>query len=117
MCLHLYRRKHIIKEKNMSGFISRFYSGHIKVPIHSISQHMEENEYERTAQEKRETLMGQLSKKQKKLFLNYIDAKGMVQEMSEEDSFILGFRLGAKFAQDAFQTDDGAFYDLCELEY
>lgn len=101
----------------MSGFISKFYLGHIKVPAHSISQHHKESEYEKIAQEKGDALLQQLSKKQRKLFINYIDAKGMVQEMKEEDSFILGFRLGAKFAQDAFQTDNGTFYDLYDCEY
>ena len=38
----------------------------------------------------------------KKLFLEYVDAWGIVDGESVVDSFITGFKLGARFAYDTF---------------
>lgn len=101
----------------MSGFISKFYSGYISTPSHTLKEHRYTNEQMKIAVKKERQLMCQLTEKQKVLFLEYIDAIGLLQCMNEEDSFTLGFRLGAKFAQDTYKTDENAFYDIGKFEY
>lgn len=61
--------------------------------------------------------MHQLPDEQKGLFLNFVDTFASVWLENEEESFVLGFRLGAKFAQDTFRIDDDAIEDLFVFEY
>ena len=47
-------------------------------------------------------LLENLSEEYRKLFLEYVDAWGIVDGESVVDSFITGFRIGAKFTYDTF---------------
>lgn len=51
---------------------------------------------------KEEELSAMLPKKEKELFANYVDAYNEFSSTSNSDSFISGFRLGARFAYDTF---------------
>ena len=53
-----------------------------------------------------------LTDENKKMFLDYANAWGVVNSESTLDSFIMGFRLGAKFTYDAFIGTDTPFEDL-----
>ena len=101
----------------MSGFISKFYSGYINTPAHSLKELRRTNEQTKITEEKEQQLMSRLTEEQQRLFLEYIDSKVLVQYINEEDSFTLGFRLGAKFAQDTFKIKEDAFYDISKFEY
>ena len=57
-------------------------------------------------------LLKKLSGDAQKKFLEYVDAWGIVNGESVLDSFITGFRLGAKFAYDTFVSKDAPFEDL-----
>lgn len=57
-------------------------------------------------------LLKELSGDAQKRFLEYVDAWGIVNGESVLDSFITGFRLGARFAYDTFVSDDAPFDDL-----
>ncbi len=62
-------------------------------------------------------LLQELTEEQKGLLLDFVDARDAVWYESEEESFTLGFRIGSKFAQDAFRIEDGAIEDLFIFEY
>lgn len=57
-------------------------------------------------------LTAALTDENKKLFLGYANAWGIVNGESTLDSFITGFRLGAKFTYDTFIETDTPFRDL-----
>lgn len=51
---------------------------------------------------KEEELSVMLPEKEKELFSNYVNAYNEFSSISNSDSFISGFRLGARFAYDTF---------------
>lgn len=51
---------------------------------------------------KEEELTVMLPEKEKELFANYVNAYNEFSSISNSDSFISGFRLGARFAYDTF---------------
>ena len=51
---------------------------------------------------KEEELTSKLSEEEKALFLNYTSAYNEFSSISNSDSFISGFRFGARFAYDTF---------------
>ena len=51
---------------------------------------------------KEEELTAMLPEKERELFVNYVNAHNEFSSLSNSDSFISGFRLGARFAYDAF---------------
>lgn len=51
---------------------------------------------------KEEELTSKLSEEEKKLFLNYTSAYNEFSSISISDSFISGFRFGARFTYDTF---------------
>lgn len=56
-----------------------------------------------------EKLTERLQGKDKKLFLDFCNAYGELMGESGLDSFIVGFRLGAKMIFDTFCSDDAPF--------
>ena len=52
--------------------------------------------------ENEDILLEKLPEEDKKLFLEYVDAWGIVDGESVVDSFITGFKLGARFTYDTF---------------
>ena len=46
-----------------------------------------------------------LPEKEKELFANYVSAYNEFSSIGNSDSFISGFRLGARFTYDAFITE------------
>ena len=51
---------------------------------------------------KEEELSAMLPEKEKELFSNYVNAHNEFSSISNSDSFITGFRLGARFERDTF---------------
>ncbi len=51
---------------------------------------------------KEEELSSKLSEEEKELFSNYVSAYNEFSSISNSDSFISGFRFGARFAYDTF---------------
>ena len=56
-------------------------------------------------------LLKELSGDAQKRFLEYVDAWGIVNGESTLDSFITGFRLGARFAYDTFVKEENVASD------
>jgi len=59
-------------------------------------------------------LKSMLNGEAKDLFRRYIRAYATVHEDATLDSFITGFRMGARFAYDAFESDEAPFDELTE---
>lgn len=96
----------------MKNFIEEFYYGNIEPQARSTKQN-------KTVQKQMEILMTNedflttvLSDENKKRFLDYVNAWGIVNGESNLDSFIMGFRLGAKLMLDTFITSETPFEDL-----
>ena len=59
-----------------------------------------------------EFLTEALSGENKKKFLDFVNAWGVVNGESKLDSFMMGFRLGANFTNDTFVATDTPFQDF-----
>lgn len=86
----------------MKSFIEEFYYGNIEPQELS-------SEYGSTLKKKLKSLVKnedefkeKLTEEEKKLFQNYTNSYNEFLSMSVADSFISGFRLGAKFTHDVF---------------
>ena len=89
----------------MSGFIEDFYYGNIE-PQECCSELKKELKKKLSIlTKKEEELNSKLSGENKDLFVNYTSKYNDFLTVSIADSFISGFRLGAKFTHDTFVTD------------
>lgn len=89
----------------MSGFIEDFYYGNIE-PQECCSELKSELKKKLSVlAEKEETLTSKLNDEEKDLFVAYTNTYNDFLTVSIADSFISGFRLGAKFTLDTFVTD------------
>ena len=89
----------------MSGFIEDFYYGNIE-PQECCSELKSELKKKLSVlAEKEETLTSKLNDEEKVLFVSYTSTYSDFLTVSIADSFISGFRLGAKFTFDTFFTD------------
>lgn len=57
-----------------------------------------------------------LTGEEKKKFLSYVNAWGVVNGEGNLDSFIVGFRLGAAFMQDTFLSRKAPYTDYLKEE-
>lgn len=65
-----------------------------------------------------EALTEKLTGDEKKTFLSFVNASNIVLGESELDSFLVGFRLGARFIFDTFVDDTTPYDDLLkEVNY
>ena len=89
----------------MSSFIEDFYYGNIE-PQECCSELKNELKKKLSVlTEKEEELNSKLSGEEKDLFVNYTSKYSDFLTVSIADSFISGFRLGAKFTHDTFFAD------------
>ena len=100
----------------MANFIEEFYYGNLDPQARSTKQN-------KTVQKQMEVLMlnedfltEHLSGENKEKFLDFVNAWDVVNDESNLDSFIMGFRLGANFAYDTFVSEDAPFMDLLKEE-
>ena len=89
----------------MSHFIEEFYYGNIE-PQESITELKAEIKKKLDAlSQTEEQLTSKLADEEKALFMKYASQTSELLCVSNADSFIAGFRLGAKFTYDTFVTD------------
>ena len=93
----------------MTNFIEEFYYGNLDPQARSTKEN-------KTVQKQMEVLMlnedfltENLFGENKKKFLEFCDAWSVVNGESNLDSFIMGFRLGAKFTYDTFVNENAPF--------
>ena len=86
----------------MKNFIEEFYYGNIEPQARSTKQNKAVQKQMKILMTNEDFLTTALSDKNKKQFLDYVNAWSIVNGESNLDSFIMGFRLGAKFMLDTF---------------
>ena len=91
-----------MEEYIMSNIIENFYYGNLEPQeINSELTSKLKKKLSNLA-EKEEQLTARLSGEEKELFQNYVSAYIEFSTTSNSDSFISGFRFGARFAYDTF---------------
>ena len=96
----------------MGKFIEEFYYGNIDPQARSTKQNKVVHKQMEVLMLNEEFLTEALSGENKKKFLDFVNAWGVVNGESNLDSFMMGFRLGANFTYDTFVTKDTPFRDL-----
>ena len=86
----------------MSNFIEEFYYGNIEPQSLSTEIAPKLKKKLSALVKKEEELTEMLPEKEKELFVNYVLAYNEFSSIGNSDSFISGFRLGARFTYDAF---------------
>ena len=89
----------------MSKFIEEFYYGNIEPQERSSGLKSELKKKLNMLTQTEEQLTSKLTEEEKDLFTKYISQSNDFLCASNVDSFIAGFRLGAKFTYDMFVTD------------
>lgn len=96
----------------MKNFIEEFYYGNIEPQARSIKQNMAVQKQMEILMMNEDFLTITLSDENKKQFLDDVNAWSIVNGEPNLDSFIMGFRLGAKFMLDTFIISETYFEDL-----
>ena len=92
----------------MVNFIEELYYGNIE-PQNKKRKESRNYSREMGALSKNEDiLLEKLPLEDKKLFLEYVDAWGIVDGESVVNSFVTGFRLGARFTYDVFVLSENS---------
>ncbi len=86
----------------MKSFIEEFYYGNIEPQELSSELGSSLKKKLNLLVKNEDEFKEKLSEKEKKLFQDYTNSYNEFLSMSIADSFISGFRLGAKFAHDVF---------------
>lgn len=96
----------------MANFIEEFFYGNLDAQARSTKQNKDIQKQVEILMNNEEKLTAELDKENKKLFLDFANAWSAVNGKSTLDSFIMGFRLGAKFTYDTFIGTDSPFENL-----
>ena len=86
----------------MSSIIEEFYYGNIEPQEVTTEITPKLKKKLSSLAKKEEELSAMLPEKEKELFANYVSTHNEFSSISNSDSFISGFRLGARFAYDTF---------------
>lgn len=96
----------------MTNFIEEFYYGNLDPQARSTKQNKAVQKQMEVLMLNEDYLTENLSGESKKKFLEFVNAWSVVNGESNLDSFIIGFRLGAKFTYDTFVNENAPFQDL-----
>lgn len=96
----------------MGKFIEEFYYGNIDPQARSTKQNKVVQKQMEVLMLNEEFLTEAFSGENKKKFLDFVNAWGVVNGEFNLDSFMMGFRLGANFTYDTFVATDTPFQDL-----
>ncbi len=86
----------------MSDFIEDFYYGNIEPQECTTELTAKVKKSQSDLAGKEEQLTSILADKEKELFLSYVKTHTNFSSLCNADSFIAGFRLGARFTYDTF---------------
>ena len=98
----------------MKGFIEEFYFGNLEPQARSFTQNTEVASQMEILAENETFLTKNLADEEKIRFLEYVNAWSAVNADSSLDSFINGFRCGARFAYDAFTSTDAPYQNISD---
>ena len=96
----------------MGKFIEEFYYGNLDPQARSTKENKAVQKHMEVLMLNEDFLTENLFGENKKKFLEFCDAWSVVNGESNLDSFIMGFRLGAKFTYDTFVNENAPFQDL-----
>ena len=96
----------------MKNFITELYYGNIDPQSRGFKKDSYLQKQMKTITESEELLTKKLSGEEKKAFLSFANASNVILGESELDAFIVGFRLGAKFAYDTFVDNNAPYADF-----
>ena len=96
----------------MKNFIEEFYYGNLDPQTRSTKENKTVQKQMGVLMLNEDFLTENLSGESKKNFLEFCNAWSVVNGKSNLDSFIMGFRLGAKFTYDTFVNENAPFQDL-----
>ena len=100
----------------MTGFIEEFFYGNIDPQARSSTQNSAVQKEMQRLSDYEEEMTNQLIGEEKRKFLAYVNAWGVVNGEGNLDSFIIGFRPGAAFMQDTFLSDNAPYTDFLREE-
>ena len=100
----------------MAGFIEEFFYGNIDPQARSATQNSAIQKEMQRLSDYEEEMTNQLIGEEKRKFLAYVNAWGIVNGEGNLDSFIVGFRLGAAFMQDTFLSGRAPYTDYMKEE-
>ena len=100
----------------MAGFIEEFFYGNIDPQARSVTHNSAIQKEMQRLSDYEEEMTNQLIGEEKRKFLAYVNAWGIVNGEGNLDSFIIGFRLGAAFMQDTFLSDNAPYTDFLREE-
>ena len=86
----------------MKNILTELYYGNIDAQNRNSNSDSDMKEQVNILSECEAMLIEKLTGEEKEAFLNYANASNIVLGESEHDSFLVGFRLGARFAYDTF---------------
>jgi hypothetical protein len=89
----------------MSSILEDFYYGNIEPQALSTEITPKLKKKLSALVKKEEELTAMLPEKERELFVNYVNAHNEFSSIGNSDSFISGFRLGARFTYHTFITE------------
>ena len=98
----------------MKNFIEELFYGNIDPQARGYTKDSNIRKVSDKINDIEEQLTNKLNKEEKTLFLDYVNAHSELSAESSLDSFIIGFRLGARFVYDAFVSDIAPYYNFIE---
>ncbi|MBQ7132715.1 MAG: hypothetical protein IJO29_09085 [Oscillospiraceae bacterium] len=96
----------------MTNIIEELFYGNLEPQARSVKNNSIIEKELATLAENEQLLLKSLSGEEKRLFINYVNAWGVVLGTSDLDRFTVGFRLGARFAYDAFVSEEAPFAEI-----
>ena len=100
----------------MNNFIKELYCGNIDPQSRGFRNGSYLKKQMTILSESEALLTNRLTGDEKKLFLTFVNASDIVLGESELDSFIVGFKLGAKLIFDTFVNNDTPYEDFLKEE-
>lgn len=96
----------------MGKFIEEFYYGNIDLQTRNTKKNKTVQKEMAVLTRTEDLLTDSLKDDQKSWFIDFSNARSIINAESNLDSFIMGFRLGANFTYDTFVATDTPFEDL-----
>ena len=100
----------------MNNFIKELYYGNIDPQSRGFRNGSYLKKQMTILSESEALLTNRLTGDEKKLFLTFVNASDIILGESELDSFIVGFKLGAKLILDTFVNNDTPYEDFLKEE-
>ena len=95
----------------MYGILEEFYYGNIDPQMREVNKNSKLYKMIFRMEEIEARLLITLEGEENELFATYVDLANQTVSASSLDSFLVGFRLGAKFTYDTFVSEDAPYVD------